>query len=130
MKDKVSLLFLVLTTFSILYCKKASKPVENKEVDPPVVMPKLGVMLQADGPGNTYELINSKFGGESEETPDCGHTAFGRHIAEVYDDVLKKNVFEFYIHVTPDDDRCNGSTDRQRNEIKTYGPSPDNLKGA
>ncbi|MEE1945269.1 heparin lyase I family protein [Pedobacter sp. KR3-3] len=129
MKDKLLLSFLVLTTFSILYCKKASQPVENKEIEPPAVAPKLGVMLQADGPGNTYELINSKFGGTAEETPDCGHTAFGRHIAEVYDDVLKKNVFEFYIHVTPDDDRCNGSTDRQRNEIKTYGPSPDNLKG-
>jgi hypothetical protein len=33
------------------------------------------------------------------------------------------------MHVTPDNDRCNGATDRQRNEIKTYGPSPDSLKG-
>lgn len=31
--------------------------------------------------------------------------------------------------MTPDNDRCNGSTDRQRNEIKSYGPSADNVKG-
>lgn len=129
MKEKVILL-LILGSFSIVYCKKKTtiQP-EPEVVKPPVTAPKLGVTLQADGPGNTYELINGKLGGEAEETPDCGHATFGRHIAEVYDDILKKNVFEFYIHVTPDDDRCNGSTDRQRNEIKSYGPSPDNVKG-
>lgn len=131
MKGKLILAFFVLSSFSVFYCKKSTtnKP-ESEVVKPPVTPPKLGFILQADGPGNTYELINTKLGGTAEEAPDCAHTVFGRHIAEVYDDVLKKNVFEFSIHVTPDNDRCNGLTDRQRNEIKTYGPSPDNLKGA
>lgn len=84
--------------------------------------------LQADGPGDTYELINSVLGGTAEETPDCSHPAFGRHIAEEYNDELKENVFAFYLHVTPDNDRC-VNFDRQRCEIKTYGPSPDSLKG-
>ena len=130
MKAKIILLFL-LSSFSVFYCKKKTteKP-EPEIVEPPVISPKLGFLLQADGPGNTYELINAKLGGTAEEAPDCADANFGRHIAEVYDDVLKKNVFEFYIHVTPDNDRCNGLTDRQRNEIKTYGPSPENLKAS
>jgi hypothetical protein len=86
------------------------------------------VTLHADGPGNTYELINSVLGGTAEEVPDCGDPAFGRHIAEAWDAVLGKYVFVFYIHVIPDNDRCT-NFDRQRNEIKTYGPSPAYLKG-
>ena len=86
------------------------------------------VTLQADGPGNTYELIGSKLGGSPIEVPDCGHAAFGRHITEVWDDTLGRYVFAFHIHVTPDNDRCS-SFDRQRNEIKTYGPSPAYVKG-
>lgn len=86
--------------------------------------------LKADGPGNTYELINSVLapGNEAVEHPECVHGTFGRHIAEVWDADLKENVFEFYSHVTPDNDRCD-KLDRQRIEIKTYEPSPDNLKG-
>jgi len=90
---------------------------------------KQGLTLKADGPGSTYELISSAFGGDPLEDPDCAHPNFGRHVSEVFDPVLQKNVFVFIIHVTPDNDRCNGLTDRQRNEIKTYGPSPDSLKG-
>jgi hypothetical protein len=90
---------------------------------------KQGAKLVADGPGNTYELISSVLGGNPMEDPDCAHPAFGRHVAEIFDSTLNRDVFVFYIHVTPDDDRCNGLTDRQRNEIKTYGPSPDSLKG-
>jgi autotransporter-associated beta strand protein len=86
------------------------------------------VTLQADGPGNTYELIDSKLGGGAEEVPDCSDPGFGRHITEDFDDILGKNVFIFHIHVTPDNDRC-VNFDRQRNEIKTYGPSPAYLKG-
>ncbi|TDD98807.1 T9SS type A sorting domain-containing protein [Flavobacterium cellulosilyticum] len=90
---------------------------------------KAQVTLNADGPGNTYELINSVFapGYNVVEDPECVHSSFGRHIAEVYDTELSKNVFEFYIHVTPDNDRCI-NFDRQRVEIKTYNASPDNLK--
>jgi hypothetical protein len=86
------------------------------------------VTLHADGPGNTYELINSALGGTAEEVPDCSDPNFGRHITEGWDDELAKNVFIFHIHVTPDNDRCT-AFDRQRNEIKTYGPSPAYVKG-
>jgi hypothetical protein len=86
------------------------------------------VTLRADGPGNTYELINSALGGTAEEVPDCSHPDFGRHITEEFDNVLGKYVFVFYIHVTPDNDRCT-ALDRQRNEIKTYDPSPAYVKG-
>lgn len=86
------------------------------------------VSLQADGPGNTYELISSVLGGNPMEVPDCSHPGFGRHIIEEWDDFIGKYVFVFHIHVIPDDDRCI-NFDRQRNEIKTYGPSPAYLKG-
>lgn len=91
------------------------------------------VLLDADGNGNnnTYELITSVLapGYNPVEVPDCNHSAFGRHIDELFDADLNTNVFRFFMHVTPDNDRCNGSTDRQRNEIKTYNQSPDNLIG-
>lgn len=88
------------------------------------------VTLSADGPGNTYELINSVLapGYDVTETPDCVHNGFGRHIEEVWDAQLNKYVFKFHIHVSPDNDRCI-KFDRQRNEIKTYNQSPDNLIG-
>lgn len=87
-------------------------------------------VLDADGPGNTYELINSMLapGYNAVENPECVHPEFGRHIAEVWDDDLKQYVFEFYMHVTPDNDRCI-NFDRQRVEIKTYDSSPEQLKG-
>ncbi len=99
------------------------------------------VVLNADGPEGigTYELINSVLapGYTAVEVPDCNHGTFNngastnpsRHVDEIFDSSLNTNVFRFHIHVTPDNDRCNGSTDRQRNEIKTYDKSPDNLKG-
>jgi hypothetical protein len=89
------------------------------------------VTLNANGPGGTYELINSVLapGYNAVEDPDASHTAFGRHIAEVFDATLNKNVFEFYSHITPDDDPQTGSPDRQRVEIKTYNQSPANLIG-
>jgi Secretion system C-terminal sorting domain len=89
------------------------------------------VTLDADNvSNNTYELINSKFapGYTAVENPECVHPSFGRHIVEVFDAALNKNVFEFYSHVAEDNDRCI-NLDRQRIEIKTYDQSPDNLKG-
>jgi hypothetical protein len=120
--------FLFLLTLLSATCKKTSNTNPSAPVSPapPVTY---GVKLVANGPGNTYELIDSVFGGNATEEPDCGHPSFGRHIREEFDNILNKNVFVFTIHVTPDNDRCNGATDRQRNEIKTYGSSPDNLKG-
>jgi hypothetical protein len=86
------------------------------------------VHLSADGITDTYTLINQTLGGTAEEVPDCSHPEFGPHINQAYDNDLGKSVFVFSIHVTPDNDRC-VAFDRQRNEIKTYGPSPDYLKG-
>jgi len=88
------------------------------------------ITLSADGPGNTYALITSVLApGENPiEVPDCNHTAFGPHIDELFDSELDANVFRFYLHTEPDNDRCI-NFDRQRNEIKTYSQSPDNLLG-
>ena len=91
-------------------------------------------VLNADNTANnTYELINSVLapGYTAIETPDQSggtHAAFGRHIAEVFDTDLNKNVFEFYIHVAEDNDVTGGLV-RQRVEMKTYASSPANLKG-
>src|SRR6476659_1646601 len=119
---------MILLTAMVSNCRKNTTTAQQPQ---PQTNPstKYGVKLVADGPGNTYELINSVLGGDATEDPDCAHPSFGRHIREEFDNTLNKNVFVFTLHVTPDDDRCNGSTDRQRNEIKTYGPSPDGLKG-
>lgn len=92
---------------------------------------KAQVFLNADStPNNTYELINSVLapGNDAVEVPDCSHGSFGRHITEVFDNELNKNVFEFNAHINEDNDRCI-NFDRQRVEIKTYAASPDNLKG-
>ena len=86
------------------------------------------LILEADGLDNTYELITSKLAPNYNpiEVPDCGHSNFGRHIDEIFDSELNKNVFRFFIHTGEDDDRCI-NFDRQRNEIKTYNQSPDSL---
>lgn len=88
------------------------------------------VTLDANGPGNTYEEITAVLapGYDPVEEPDCNHSSFGRHIDEIFDADLNTNVFRFFMHVTPDNDRCI-NTDRQRNEIKSYDKSPDNLLG-
>ncbi|MBQ4821020.1 T9SS type A sorting domain-containing protein [Aquimarina sp. MMG016] len=94
------------------------------------------VTLKADGPGQTYELITSVLapGHNPIESPgevdgSCdNHSSFGEHISEVFDADLNDNVFKFSIHISNDNDRCK-NFDRQRNEIKTYDQSPDNLLG-
>ncbi|MBU2951313.1 T9SS type A sorting domain-containing protein [Tamlana agarivorans] len=88
------------------------------------------VVLKAEGQGNTYDLITNVLapGYSPIETPDCAHTAFGDHIDEVFDAELQAYVFQFHLHVAEDNDRCK-NFDRQRNEIKTYDKSPDNLVG-
>ena len=55
------------------------------------------VVLKADEPGNTYELINSVLapGSEAIEHPECIHASFGRHIAEVWDADLKRMFSNF-----------------------------------
>jgi hypothetical protein len=102
------------------------------------------VILKADGEGNTYELISSVLapGKSAVEAPDNmklgNHPSFGKHIAEVWDADLKTNVFEFYAHInyenadkskTTDNEPVANVEQKQRIEIKSYEPSPDNLKG-
>lgn len=87
------------------------------------------VYLTADGVTDSYALINQTLGGTAVEVPDCAHPEFGPHITQAWDSTLGKYAFVFSLHVTPDNDRCIGF-DRQRNEIKTYGPSPEYLKGS
>ncbi len=93
-------------------------------------------VLNADGPGNTYELINSFFapGYTAVETPDIllgNHTQFGRHIDEVWDTDQGKYVFRFMSHVISflDNEPVAAKTDRTRVEMKTYASSPANMKG-
>lgn len=83
-----------------------------------------GKVMNADGRTDTYKLIESY--GYGVEVPDCGHPV--KHITQLYDPELQKNVFGFTLHAELDDDRC-GAQDRQRTEIKTFGPSPDSMKG-
>jgi hypothetical protein len=93
------------------------------------------VVLNANGPGNTYERVTSIFapgnGVSAVEAPDLFHPwASGRHIAEVFDTELNQFVFEFYSHALLDNEPVDPTlTDRQRVEIKTYAASPNNLKG-
>ena len=93
------------------------------------------VILNANGPGTTYERITNAFapgnGVSAVEAPDLFHPwASGRHIGEVFDTELNKYVFEFYSHALLDNEPVDPTlTDRQRVEIKTYAASPDNLKG-
>lgn len=84
-------------------------------------------ILVADGKTAAYAQIEQVLG-TAPETPDCGHADFGPHITQRVDPDLKKAVFIFTLHVTPDNDRCTGF-DRQRLEIKTDGHSPAYVKG-
>lgn len=96
------------------------------------------VTLNADGPAGvgTYELVTNVLApgtaNGAVEAPDAIHPGFGPHITEIFDTELNKYVFEFHLHVSntpPDNEPVAGKTDRQRVEIKSYAPSPDNLKG-
>ncbi|MDF2188175.1 DNRLRE domain-containing protein [Paraflavitalea sp. CAU 1676] len=81
--------------------------------------------LSADGPGNTYELIESK--GFGVENPDCVHGTFGPHVTEVFDNTLNKYVFVFHSHAEADNDRCT-NFDRVRMEIKGGSGSPADMQ--
>lgn len=88
------------------------------------------VHLVADGTTDTYTLINSVLapGRNAIEAPDCLHPEFGPHVTQAFDDGLAKPVLVFHMHTDVDGDTCE-RIDRQRNEIKTYGPSPAYVKG-
>lgn len=131
---KVYLIYLFFLCSGLSACAGKTKTVEMPQ---PVIPGPSGVavdtgytraMLKANGQPDAYTQINNVLGGTAEETPDCSHPSFGHHILEEFNAALNEYVFAFYIHVHPDNDRCI-NFDRQRCEIKTYGPSPDSLKG-
>lgn len=88
--------------------------------------------LVADGnSANTYQTITSA--GYMYECPDESrdHASHPfQHIQQTYDADLGKDVFQFFIHALIDDDRgIESTTDRQRNEIKTWDKSPAYMVG-
>ncbi|CAL8140707.1 unnamed protein product [Orchesella dallaii] len=86
--------------------------------------------LRADGnSSNTYNLLNSVLGGTAYEVPDCAHGSYGPHITQRVDTTLNVPIFAFHAHVAEDKEGCSMTGDRQRVEIKTYNPSPNELKG-
>lgn len=84
------------------------------------------VVLKANGSADAYKHISGVLGGDACELPDCVHPV--KHITEQFDDQLHEYVFVFHAHAALDNDRCK-NFDRQRIEIKIYGPSAHNLKG-
>ncbi|WP_166437015.1 CBM96 family carbohydrate-binding protein [Niastella caeni] len=83
------------------------------------------VTLSATGSGSAYDLIDSK--GFGNENPDCGHTSFGPHVTQAFDNALGKYVFVFHSHADADDDRCTNE-DRVRMEIKGGSGSPADMQ--
>lgn len=94
---------------------------------PPTQHPKY--LLAADGVTDTYTLLGEALGGVPIDGPDCSHPAFGHHITQSFDSDLGTNVFDFWMHATPDNDRC-VAFDRQRNEIKVFDSSAADLKAS
>jgi len=91
------------------------------------------VLLDSDGAGgvDTYTLIRNVFGPDPIEAPDLyqnNHPGTPHIIEDTDADV--GNHFVFKIHRDQDWDRDTypGTTDRQRNEIKTYAGSAESLK--
>ncbi|MCV2401268.1 hypothetical protein OFY17_00075 [Marinomonas sp. C2222] len=91
--------------------------------------------LQSDGPNQgleAYDLIRQFAGPKPIESPDLysgNHTGV-KHIFERTDDIVGHH-FVFTIHKHEDKDRNKFTqfSDRQRNEIKAYSGSKDDLKG-
>ncbi|GEM_PF-335601 len=91
------------------------------------------VLLDSDGPGgvDSYTLIRNAFGPDPIEAPDLylnNHPGTPHIVEDTDADV--GNHFVFKIHRDQDWDRDTypGTTDRQRNEIKTYEGSAESLK--
>ena len=124
----VAVLFLLLTAVacggSSPTASPTPKPTDSTPAQGGTGGPN-GTMLVADNSADAYAVVNRVLGGNAIESPDCIHPQ--PHITQEADAVLGKHVFVFHAHVTPDNDRCT-ATDRQRIEIKTYGPSPEKLK--
>lgn len=89
--------------------------------------------LNADGPNQgltAYQLIRNFAGKNAIESPDiyANNHPGEPHIFEASDEIVG-NHFVFVIHKDIDKDRdVSHIKDRQRNEIKAYGGSPEELK--
>ncbi len=87
----------------------------------------------SDGPNNgltAYQLIENAFGEDSIEAPDFYSSNHDDVVHIVEDtDATVGNHFVFLAHRDLDYDRNGGPSDRQRNEIKTFDRSDDNLLG-
>ncbi|MDH7445840.1 hypothetical protein [Aquimarina sp. 2201CG14-23] len=109
----------------------------NAQVDPDSELVVETVFLAAEAPNsNLYTLISTALseGGDPIDAPDktdecTSHSASGKHIEQVFDEVLDHHVFSFLIHATADNLGCSHNSDIQRTEIKTYDQAPDNLLG-
>jgi hypothetical protein len=90
--------------------------------------------LLADGPAGTetYELIRDAFGSNSIESPTLysnNHYTHEHIWEETDDDVGHHFVFAIHRDEDWDRDKYPSISDRQRNEIKTYSSSSDDVKG-
>jgi hypothetical protein len=95
-------------------------------------------VLSADGNTDTYKLITNALapGATPYEVPDQCDPGNAPHIRQTFDPQRGHYVFQSFIHIISvnpvtgpiDCDPSTGDTDRQRNEMKTYGSSPDYLK--
>ena len=81
------------------------------------------VFVSADSATDPYALIKAGGYGIEETTLHTGV----KHITQMWDSDLGKYVFVFTMHKDIDGDGGE-RIDRQRLEIKTYGPSPANMK--
>lgn len=92
--------------------------------------------LDADGPGqgsSAYDLITDVFASGSIEAPDL-YAGNHQDVEHIYEDtdIDVGNHFVFIAHRDLDGNKetpAGGTNDRQRNEIKVYGSSLDELKG-
>jgi VCBS repeat-containing protein len=86
-------------------------------------------LIQSDGVNSgldAYTLIENAFSPGSIESPDMysGNHEDVVHIIEDNDSIVG-NHFVFLAHRDEDQDKDNGPSDRQRNEIKSYDKSPE-----
>lgn len=81
------------------------------------------VFLTAESNQDPYSLIKSKGYGIEETSLHTGV----KHVTQIWDEDLNKYVFVFTMHKDTDGDGDKRG-DRQRLEMKTYGPSPENMK--
>lgn len=134
---KFALLIGIFTWCPLLsFASKDPKLIEPTKIVPPKTEQKVIVTrLESDGPNqgfSAYDLIRQFGGPRPIEAPDLyqGNHTDVEHIFEDHDSVVG-NHFVFTIHRDLDKDRNKFEKfgDRQRNEIKAYAKSSDQLKG-